>query len=303
MKKSSKTLFGLAMLCQLVITPCSILFAKSAHIIPGERQTIPLNTTTKQPFKLINMENNKEAIRRLFEDALNKRNMGLLTELVSTDYTSPDGDKGADAMAKTFKGLIRAFPDLQWHIKELIAEGDKVFASWEVQGTNTGQYQVFASTGKNVTGPGMGVFTFKDGKIVQSDVQTDRLGFLQALGILPHDLSHVNSKKATKDAVVLIDKFIVPEKSIEEFSKQANYNGDFIKKLPGLIDHEAYKSTDDQGNLTIVTVAVWENDAAFENAKKAVFAEFQRIGFNPPEFVKRLNVGQERGIYRPDVNE
>ena len=95
----------------------------------------------------------------------------------------------------------------------------------------------------------------------------------------------------------------MPRQSIEEFSKQANYNGDFITKLPGLIDHETYKSKDDQGNLTIITTAVWENEAAFENAKKAVFAEFQRIGFNPPEFVKRLNVVQERGIYYPDINE
>ena len=249
------------------------------------------------------MGNNKEVIRRLFEDALNKRNMGLLTELVSTNYTAPNGDKGADAMEKTFSGLIKAFPDLQWHIKQLIAESDKVFASWEVQGTNTGQYQVFVPTGKNVTGSGMGVFTFKDRKIVQSDVQTDRLGFLQALGILPHDLSGVNNKKATKDAIVLIDKFTVPGQSIEEFSKQANYNGDFINKLPGLIDQKAFKSTDDQGNLTIVTTAIWENEAAFENAKKAVFAEFQRIGFNPSEFIKRLNVGQERGIYRQIINE
>ena len=297
MKKSSKTLLGFAMLCQVVITPSSTLFAKSAYIIPGGHQTILLNTTTKQPFKLITMENNKEVIRRLFEDALNKRNMGLLTELVSADYTSSDGDKGAAAMEKTFRGLIKAFPDLQWHIKELFAESEKVFASWDVQGTNTGQYQVFAPTGKNVTGSGMGVFTFKDGKIVQSDVQTDRLGFLQALDILPRDLSHLNSKKITKDAVVLIDKFIVPRQSIDEFSKQANYNSDFIKRLAGLIEQEVFKSTDDQGNLIIVTTAVWENEAAFENAKKAVFAEFQRIGFNPSEFVKRLNVGQERGIY------
>jgi len=140
------------------------------------------------------METNKEVIRKLFEDALNKRKTGLLTELVSADYISPNGDKGPDAMGKTFSGLIKAFPDLQWHIKELIAEGDKVFASWEVQGTNTGAYQVFAPTGKSVTGTGMGVFVLKDGKIVQSNVQTDRLGFLQALGILPHDLSRLKSE-------------------------------------------------------------------------------------------------------------
>lgn len=179
------------MLCPVVPAHTSVLMPNSRYINEGKSQ---ISLTNQRSLKLNTMENNKAIVRRLFEDALNNRKMDLLTELVSADYTSQNGDKGPDAMGKTFIGLIKAFPDLQWHIKELIAEGDKVFASWEVQGTNTGEYQVFAPTGKSVTGTGMGIFTFKDGKIVQSNVQTDRLGFLQALGILPHDLSRLNDK-------------------------------------------------------------------------------------------------------------
>jgi hypothetical protein len=45
-----------------------------------------------------------------------------------------------------------------------------------------------------------------------------------------------------------------------------------------------------------VTTAVWESEAAFENAKKAVAAEFQRLGFNPQEMVKKLGIETERAV-------
>ncbi|TWJ02384.1 putative ester cyclase [Mucilaginibacter frigoritolerans] len=297
MKNPSKTLFGLVMLCLVTLTLTSALVPDKGYINAGKSLTLLLNTTQKQPFKLTSMENNKEVIRRLFEEALNNRKMGLLAELVSANYTSQNGDKGPEGMEKTFSGLIKAFPDLQWHIKELIAEGDKVFANWEVQGTNTGQYQVFAPTGKSVTGTGMGVFTFKDGKIVQSSVQTDRLGFLQALDILPHDLSRVNSKKVTKDAVVLIDKITVPKDAIPKLMERLNYNTAFLAKQPGLVKNTHYENTDGYGTLTVITVAEWENAEALEKAKKAVQEDYQSQHINLTQKLREWGVTMDRGVY------
>jgi hypothetical protein len=47
-----------------------------------------------------------------------------------------------------------------------------------------------------------------------------------------------------------------------------------------------------------VTIAVWKDEEAFQNAKKSAAEEFQRIGFNPPEIMRKLKVEIERGIYR-----
>jgi hypothetical protein len=42
---------------------------------------------------------------------------------------------------------------------------------------------------------------------------------------------------------------------------------------------------------------VWRTQDYLNNAKAAMQAEFKRIGFDPQEFYKRLNIKMERGIY------
>jgi len=96
---------------------------------------------------------------------------------------------------------------------------------------------------------------------------------------------------------ILIDKFFVPKNSLIEFIERMNYNRNFIKNLPGFIRDEVYKQNDEEGNLNVVTVAVWKNQDSINDAKNNIQAEYKRIGFNPADFYKRLNIKQERGIY------
>ncbi len=96
---------------------------------------------------------------------------------------------------------------------------------------------------------------------------------------------------------IFIDRFTVPANAKQEFFERMKYNRDFIKTMPGFIEDNAYEAVEDNGNLTIVTVAVWENNDAVNKAKEAVQAEYNRTGFNMPEFLKRLNISIERGVY------
>lgn len=98
-------------------------------------------------------------------------------------------------------------------------------------------------------------------------------------------------------AVCFIDKFFVPKNSIEEFTQQMSYNRNFIKNLSGFIKDNVYEQKDEAGNLTIITVAVWQSQDKLNNAKSAVQAEFKRIAFYPVEFYQRLNIKMERGLY------
>lgn len=109
--------------------------------------------------------------------------------------------------------------------------------------------------------------------------------------------------KSKKMQQVLIDKFFVPANAKEEFIQRMNYNGEFIKKLPGFVKGEVYENTDDNGNITCVTVNVWEKEVFFEKTKDAVQVEFKRIDFNPAVFYQRLHIKLERGIYQPMVNK
>ena len=98
--------------------------------------------------------------------------------------------------------------------------------------------------------------------------------------------------------VVLIDKFVVPEESKAQFFAEVKKSSAFLRTLPGFIEGFIYENMDGGSRHNVVTTAVWTDDEAFQNARKRAAEEFQRIGFNPPEIMKRLKVEIERGVYR-----
>lgn len=232
---------------------------------------------------------NKEVVRKIYEEALNKRNMGLLKEYISPEYIGVAGVKGPEGFQIPVGQVINAFNDVQWNIEELIAEGDKVLVKWKLTGTYTGQFTTHAATGRSVTTEGLGIYQFKDGKVIATQIHTDRLGFLQQLGVIP---------VTSPDNVRFIDKFIVPANAKQAFLERVDINRGFIKKIPGFVEDHAYENTDEQGNLIYVTIAVWENEEALKKAKELVQAEYKRQGFDMPGMLKQLNITLDRGVYK-----
>ena len=114
---------------------------------------------------------------------------------------------------------------------------------------------------------------------------------------VPSDLTLLSNKRSSEGQVSFVDKFVIPQNSVDEFIRQMNYNRNFIKQQPGLVKSERYDQKDENGNLTILTVAVWQNQESLEKAKGAIQREFKRIGFNPQEFYKRLYITMERDMY------
>lgn len=141
--------------------------------------------TYAQTIKNETMEKNKEVVRNLYEEALNKRNLQLLQNLIAPEYTGIQGAKGADGFTTQINAIITGFKDAQWNVQEYIAEGDKVMVRWKFQGTHTGQFTQYAATGKAVNNDGIGIYQLKNGKVIATQVYTDRLSFLQQLGVLP----------------------------------------------------------------------------------------------------------------------
>ena len=242
--------------------------------------------------KTFNMENNKAIVTALYNESLNKRNMHLLSGFISDDYIGVPGTKGVEGFETPIAALIKAFPDIHWKLITVMGEGNKVVARWKWEGTQTGQYRNIPATGKTITNDGMAIYELKDGKIVGADVQIDRLGFLQTLGVLPADIV-----PPSKEAVQFIDKFLVPANAIAEFKKRTEINRRFIKTLPGFIEDAGYEYTDEKGNLICVTVAKWASKDALAKAKEAVQAAYREQGFNPAEMFSRLGITADRGIY------
>src|SRR5258708_560845 len=271
-------------------------------LIPGisnAQVTDKINQSAKKKeFTMSVIQRNREVIRKLYEECLNKKNMGLLPDLISADYVGVRGEKGAAAFEAPVAGLIQAFPDIQWKLEELIAEGDKVVVRWKWTGTHTGQFQAYTATGKTISNDGMAIFECKDGKVISSQVQTDRLGFLQQLEVLPSNLALLSNRKPGKDPIRFIDKFIVPENAEQEFKERVKINRDFIKTLKGFIEDAAYEGRDGQGNMIYLTIAVWDSEAAVRDAKEAVQAEYKKEGFDPAEMIGRLKISTDQRIYQ-----
>src|SRR4030095_11481428 len=233
----------------------------------------------------------------LYENVLNKKKLELLKEYIADDFVSTTGQKGYEGFQQTLLPLIKAFPDFEYKLEELICEGDKVAVKWKLFGTHTGQFQYIMPTGKTFSNTGMAIFQLRNNRITRAQVLTDRLGFLQELDVLPLDLSSL-AYKTRKENVHFIDKFFVPATAQKEFFERMSYNRRFIKTLPGFIRQEAFEKTDEKGNMIMITIAVWENMDSVSRAKEAVGAEYKRIGFNLPDFLQRLNITMERDIYQ-----
>ena len=239
---------------------------------------------------------NKETILSLY-GLFNKKQFGRLSKIISADYTNPQGGKGVEGFQKSILGLAKAFPDAQWKAEEIVADSNIVVVKQKFSGTQTEPFQNIQSANQHVSVDGIATYKLLDGTVIFSHVLTDRLGFLQQLGVLPTDIS-ATDKEEIPDAVYFIDKFIVPKTSIEDFKKQMIYNRDFLKALSGYLSGEVLEQYDNEGNLAIMTIAVWENQDKLNNAKYSMQTEFLRTGFNPTEFYQRLNIKAERGLYK-----
>jgi predicted ester cyclase len=134
-------------------------------------------------------DTNKRAIQRLYNDMINPGRLDNLGELVSDDLINPDGTRGAAGFAVTMTRLRTALPDLHYTLEDVIAEGDRVAVRWTLRGTHTGELRGLAPSGKKIINNGFAIFRLAGGKIVHATVDTDRLGFLLAIGRIAYDPS------------------------------------------------------------------------------------------------------------------
>jgi predicted ester cyclase len=263
----------------------------------GFTQVVSSNHSVKNNKMDVAENPNIEIIHSLYGDIMNNRKFELLNRVVSEDYTNAQGGKGIESFKQGIMAVIKAFPDAKWTVTEIIAEGNKVFVKQRVQGTHTGVFQNISPTNRAISNDGMVIYSFENRKIVSHQIQTDRLGFLQQLGILPADFPPTLSQ-GNESNVFFVDKFIIPKNAIAEFTQRMEYNRNFIKSIPGFIKDEVIGYEDTHGNLNLMTIAVWQNQDQLEKAKLLVLAEYKKINFNPAEFTERLDIKMERAVYK-----
>ncbi len=136
-------------------------------------------------------EANKDIVRRLIDMTFNKGMAETeVSEVVADDYVEylvgpireKTDRKGYLALVEE---LRTAFPDMDFRVEDMIAEGDLVASRNEWTGTHTGPFRGMPPSGTRVTVTAMGFSRIKDGKVVEHWGQVDFLGLLQQIGVLP----------------------------------------------------------------------------------------------------------------------
>jgi len=113
----------------------------------------------------MSVERNKQTVRRIFEDYVDRGKAELLNELFAEDYVgvqSGASPTGREAFASNLAALREAFPDIRYSIAELIGDGDLVTVQWQWQGTHRGVFRgpagVFPATDKSISNDGVAIF-------------------------------------------------------------------------------------------------------------------------------------------------
>jgi C-1 hydroxylase len=152
----------------------------------------------------MSLKENKALVRKVIE-AFNKRNLALLDKLMAPDYFDHYHQlRGLEEYKQFLAMLLKAFPDWQEDIEDIIAEGDKVWYRFKAKATHTGEYRGYlpstgkkitlAPTGKKITPTGVIIYRIVNGKIVEAWEVSNLLDIYKQLGVIeykefPEDVS------------------------------------------------------------------------------------------------------------------
>lgn len=137
-------------------------------------------------------EENKAKVRENFDRIWNQRDLDAVDRIFAADYTShdvaaPEPLEGREAAKENFAGILKAFPDLNATVGEIVAEGDTLAFRWTMRGTHEGTLPQMGieATGERVEIDGQNMARFRDGEVAEEWVNWDVAGLMRQIGAAP----------------------------------------------------------------------------------------------------------------------
>jgi steroid delta-isomerase-like uncharacterized protein len=130
-------------------------------------------------------EINKAAYRG-FVAQINTGNLDGIEAFFAPDYVEhsapPGAPAGVAAIKMVFTMFRRAFPDVEFVIEDLIAEGDKMATYVRAHGTHQGEFMGIPATGRHASWVAFGINRYVDGKMKEHWGLPDVAGITRQLG-------------------------------------------------------------------------------------------------------------------------
>jgi steroid delta-isomerase-like uncharacterized protein len=135
-------------------------------------------------------QENKAVSRRVAEEIFNGGKLDLADELYTPEYvlhdpSLPEDLHGPEGLKQYAAMNLGAFPDVRVSVEDQIAEGDMVVTRWTATGTHTGELLGIPPTGRRIEISGITINRFSGGRIAEDWYQSDDLGMMQQLGVIP----------------------------------------------------------------------------------------------------------------------
>jgi steroid delta-isomerase-like uncharacterized protein len=134
-------------------------------------------------------EDNKELVRRFYDEFYNGRNREGIDRFFASDYVYHPPDLPASTMdyadfKKQETRFLDAFPDLSRDIEDQVAEGDRVATRSIMRGTQKGDLPELPAKGKKIEARSIVIYRIADGKIVEGWENYDSLGMMMQLDVI-----------------------------------------------------------------------------------------------------------------------
>ncbi len=137
----------------------------------------------------MSIEANKASMER-FVQFINTASAALADELVSPDAVfhvpgRPEPVSGPQGYLTIIAMMRDGFPDIQWALEQMVAEGDTVAARFVMRGTHQGNFSGVPPTGRKIEVQALNFYRWSDGQIIEEFGQPDMMSLLQQIGALP----------------------------------------------------------------------------------------------------------------------
>ena len=137
----------------------------------------------------MSIEQHKGVARRLVDEVWQNRSEAAIDELLADNFVFAYPSPGASSDREGYKRAIlepaTSFPDVQFTMEDMVAEGDKVAVHWTGTATHKREFFGFAPTGKRVTLGGISIIQILGGRIIREVGDIKTLDVLRQIGAFP----------------------------------------------------------------------------------------------------------------------
>ncbi len=133
----------------------------------------------------LELQKNKESMKRIFEEVWSKGNLEVLDEVVAPSFKQHQYDR--PSTREGFKAIIQevrtAFPDLKVTLEDSVAEDDKVWMLVTCRGTHLGQFKGIPPAGRRFEISEVHIGRFENGKAVEHWGVSDMARLMEHLSV------------------------------------------------------------------------------------------------------------------------